>query len=103
MNSVLALENNQSKSPQKTTRILNKGIKAMSPVSKVSELRTRARQKIEEGALTADYKLNVTEAVGLLNEALARVSLCSALQISLLYGFGDSFCRNRTGIFAAFQ
>lgn len=48
----------------------------MSSVSKVSELRTRARQKIEEGALTADYKLNVTEAVGLLNEALATELVC---------------------------
>jgi bacterioferritin len=48
----------------------------MSSVSKVSELRTRARQKIEEGALTADYKLNVDEAVGLLNEALATELVC---------------------------
>ena len=48
----------------------------MPSISKVSELRTRARQKIEEGALTADYKLNVDEAVGLLNEALATELVC---------------------------
>ena len=48
----------------------------MTPTSKISELRSRARQKIEEGALTADYKLNVDEAVGLLNEALATELVC---------------------------
>lgn len=48
----------------------------MTPNSKVAELRTRARKKIEDGAITADYKLNVDEAVGLLNEALATELVC---------------------------
>ncbi len=48
----------------------------MTPVSKVEELRTRARKQIEDGALTADYKLDVNEAVGLLNEALATELVC---------------------------
>lgn len=48
----------------------------MTSISKVSELRANARKKIEEGALTADYKLDVDEAVGLLNEALATELVC---------------------------
>lgn len=48
----------------------------MTSISKVSELRAHARKKIEEGALTADYKLDVDEAVGLLNEALATELVC---------------------------
>ncbi len=48
----------------------------MTPASKISELRTRARKKIEEGAITADYKLNVDKAVSLLNEALATELVC---------------------------
>ncbi len=48
----------------------------MSSISKVSELRAHARKKIEEGALTADYKLDVAEATGLLNEALATELVC---------------------------
>ena len=45
-------------------------------VSNIENIRARARQKIENGALTEDYQLNPTEAVSLLNEALATELVC---------------------------
>jgi len=48
----------------------------MSFVSNVEQIRTRARLKIEEGALTRDYELNPEEAVSILNEALATELVC---------------------------
>lgn len=48
----------------------------MSFVSDVEQIRARARQKIENGALTEDYQLNPEEAVSILNEALATELVC---------------------------
>src|SRR5947208_6756317 len=48
----------------------------MSFTSSIEKLRQRARQKMEDGALTADYRLNSEEAVGILNEALATEIVC---------------------------
>ena len=45
-------------------------------LSAVSELRARARQKIEEGAVTDAYTLNPEEACSVLNEALATELVC---------------------------
>jgi bacterioferritin len=45
-------------------------------LSSVSELRARARQKIEEGAVTDAYTLNPEEACSVLNEALATELIC---------------------------
>lgn len=45
-------------------------------VSNVEEIRARARQKIESGAVTSDYQLDTKEAVSILNEALATEIVC---------------------------
>jgi bacterioferritin len=45
-------------------------------VSDVEEIRARARQKIESGAVTSDYQLDPKEAVAILNEALATEIVC---------------------------
>ena len=45
-------------------------------LSSVSELRARARKKIEEGAVTDAYTLNPEEACSVLNEALATELVC---------------------------
>ncbi|MDB4971061.1 MAG: Ferritin Dps family protein [Myxococcales bacterium] len=42
----------------------------------IQELRRRARQHIEEGAMTEGYKVDRTQAVKLLNEALATEIVC---------------------------
>jgi bacterioferritin len=42
----------------------------------VEEIRRRARQQIENGAVTQDYALDRTQAVGILNEALATELIC---------------------------
>jgi bacterioferritin len=42
----------------------------------IEEIRARARQKIEEGPVTADYRLDREQAVGMLNEALATEIVC---------------------------
>jgi len=42
----------------------------------VEEIRKRARQKIEDGALTAAYKSDVNKTVQILNEALATEIVC---------------------------
>jgi bacterioferritin len=48
----------------------------MSFLTGIEEIRARARQKIEEGAVTPDYSLDRDEAVSVLNEALATELLC---------------------------
>lgn len=48
----------------------------MSFLNDIQEIRSRARQKIENGPVTQDYALNKDEAVGLLNEALATEMVC---------------------------
>lgn len=45
-------------------------------VKDVEEIRQRAMQKIEEGAVTDSYQLNRDEVVGILNEALATEIVC---------------------------
>ena len=42
----------------------------------IQEIRSRARKKIEEGALTQDYQLNPEQAIAILNEALATEIVC---------------------------
>ncbi len=49
----------------------------MSYLSDIQEIRNRARQKIEEGPVTADYGLDKDRAVGILNEALATEIVCA--------------------------
>ena len=48
----------------------------MSFLTGIEEIRARARQKIDEGAVTPDYSLNKDEAISVLNEALATELLC---------------------------
>lgn len=45
-------------------------------ISNVEDIRQRARQKIEDGAMTQDYQLNPEEAISILNEALATEIVC---------------------------
>lgn len=45
-------------------------------LSNITEIRERARKKIEEGAMTAGYQLDPEMAVGILNEALASEIVC---------------------------
>jgi bacterioferritin len=42
----------------------------------IEEIRARARQQIEQGAVTKDYKLDQEQAVSILNEALATELVC---------------------------
>lgn len=48
----------------------------MSSMTDTKTLRARARKEIEDGAITPDYSLDKTEAVKLLNEALATEIVC---------------------------
>lgn len=48
----------------------------MSIISDIEEIRQRARQKINSGAVTCDYGLDKEQAIGILNEALATELLC---------------------------
>src|SRR5262245_22636129 len=48
----------------------------MDHVKQIQELRDRARQRIEEGAVTEDYGLDRKAAVAVLNEALATELVC---------------------------
>ena len=48
----------------------------MSFLSKIREIRERARQQIASGAVTQDYRLDRDQAVGILNEALATELVC---------------------------
>jgi len=45
-------------------------------VSKLEEIRARARRRIEDGAVTKDYPLDRDQVVGVLNEALATEIVC---------------------------
>jgi len=45
-------------------------------VNKLEEIRARARQQIEDGAVTKDYPLDRDQVVGILNEALATEIVC---------------------------
>jgi bacterioferritin len=48
----------------------------MSFLSRIREIRERARQQIASGAVTHDYRLDRDQAVGILNEALATELVC---------------------------
>lgn len=48
----------------------------MSIISNISEIRDRARKKIEDGAVTSNYGLDKEQAVAVLNEALATELVC---------------------------
>lgn len=48
----------------------------MSFLTNIEAIRARARQKIEEGPVTADYQLDREQAIGILNEALATEIVC---------------------------
>lgn len=48
----------------------------MSYISNIEEIRARARQKIEQGAVTEDYQLDPDKVVSILNEALATEIVC---------------------------
>jgi bacterioferritin len=45
-------------------------------VGKLEEIRARARQHIEDGAVTKDYPLDRDQVIGVLNEALATEIIC---------------------------
>jgi bacterioferritin len=45
-------------------------------IKDIDEIRKRARQKIEQGAVTKDYKLDRGQAISILNEALATEIVC---------------------------
>jgi bacterioferritin len=49
---------------------------SMNHVKQIQELRDRARQRIEEGAVTDDYGLDRNAAIAVLNEALATELVC---------------------------
>jgi bacterioferritin len=42
----------------------------------IEEIRARARQQIVDGPVIKDYKLDLTQAVGVLNEALGTELVC---------------------------
>ncbi len=48
----------------------------MSIIKNISEIRERARKKIEDGAMTDNYGLDKDQAVAVLNEALATELVC---------------------------
>jgi bacterioferritin len=48
----------------------------MSFLKNIQEIRDRARQQIENGAVTKDYKLDREQAISILNEALATELVC---------------------------
>jgi len=48
----------------------------MSYLTKLQEIRERARQQIVDGAVTKDYRLNREQAISVLNEALATEIVC---------------------------
>jgi bacterioferritin len=48
----------------------------MSFLKNIEEIRARARQKLEEGPVTAEYRLDREQAIGILNEALATEIVC---------------------------
>lgn len=48
----------------------------MSHITQIQQIRDRARKQITEGAVTEDYQLDRTKAIGILNEALATELVC---------------------------
>lgn len=48
----------------------------MNIIGNIEEIRRRARQKIEEGAVTENYGLDKEQAISILNEALATELVC---------------------------
>ncbi|MBV9914125.1 MAG: ferritin-like domain-containing protein [Sinobacteraceae bacterium] len=48
----------------------------MTHIKQIQEIRDRARQQINDGAVTADYGLDREKVVGILNEALATELVC---------------------------
>src|SRR5579872_4079391 len=48
----------------------------MSHIKQIQEIRDRARQQINDGAVTADYGLDREKVIGILNEALATELVC---------------------------
>jgi bacterioferritin len=48
----------------------------MSHIAQIEKIRDRARQQITEGAVTEDYKLDRSQAIAILNEALATELVC---------------------------
>jgi bacterioferritin len=48
----------------------------MSFLKNIEEIRQRARQTMEDGAVTQDYRLDRAQAVRVLNEALATEIVC---------------------------
>jgi len=48
----------------------------MSFLKNIQEIRDRARQQIENGAVTKDYTLDREQAISILNEALATELVC---------------------------
>ena len=48
----------------------------MSHIKQIQEIRERARKQISQGAVTADYELDRTRVIGILNEALATEIVC---------------------------
>lgn len=48
----------------------------MSHIKQIQEIRDRARKQITEGAVTADYQLDRTKVIDILNEALATELVC---------------------------
>jgi bacterioferritin len=49
----------------------------MSFISNMEDIRTRARQKIEQGAITENYQLDPDRATSILNEVLATEIVCT--------------------------
>jgi bacterioferritin len=61
----------------------------VSIIKDVQTIRDRARQHIEEGAMTFDYKADRETVIKLLNEALATEIVCVLrLQAALFHGRG---------------
>jgi bacterioferritin len=56
---------------------LSDGREEMSFISNMDEIRTRARQKIEQGAITENYQLDPDHVTGILNEVLATEIVCT--------------------------
>ena len=59
-------------------KILKKAI----GLTDVKTLRTRARQGLEDGAMTAGYKAKVETVLALLNDALATETVCLTVPVA---------------------
>jgi bacterioferritin len=70
----------------------------MSFLKNIEEIRARARQKLEEGPVTADYQLDRGQAIGIL-EALATEIVCVLrYQFHYFMATGIQFHRGRRGV-----